>query len=113
LGPLWQVWDEVAASEQHRVGIPFGQFETSLNGAGWRLVGEKQVHHYPVYHTAAIFLDRLQRRVWSRLWSMPDETIERGIAAVKAEIEQRGINLHEPVALTAHFTVRAYLPPDR
>lgn len=113
LSPLWQAWDEAADSERHRVGVPFNRLNTFLEDVEWRLVGEKQVYDYPLHHTAAQFLDRLERRVWSRLWSMSDETIEKGIAAVKAAVEEHGIDLYEPVKLMGHFIIRAYLPPDR
>jgi hypothetical protein len=113
LEPLWRAWDEAADSERHRVGVPFDRLGTFLEDVEWHRVGEKQVHDYPIQHTAGQFLDRLQRRVWSRLWTMSDESITKGLAAVKAAIEENGIDLYEKVEVMGHFTIRAYLPPDR
>jgi SAM-dependent methyltransferase len=114
LGPLWEAWDKVAGLERRKtVGLPFERFETFLDELNWHPVGEPLTHEYPVYHTPAMFLDRLNRRVWSRMWILSDETVAQGIAAVQAVIEREGMELEQPLALSAHFTIRAYLPPDR
>jgi ubiquinone/menaquinone biosynthesis C-methylase UbiE len=111
---LWEAWEAaVPAGQQRNVGVPREQYGTYLTDAGWRPAGEKLAHTYVQRQTARAFLDRLERRVWSSMWRLSDDDFARGLAAVRAEIERRGLDLDAPVETEARFIVEAYLPPAR
>jgi len=94
---LWAAWNNVVQERSRpHVGIAWDQFETFLPNAGWRAASEVLTHAYRVQHTPQEFLSRLERRTWSSHWRLPDDLVERGIAAVHEVICQRGIDVHQP-----------------
>ncbi|RPJ02187.1 MAG: class I SAM-dependent methyltransferase [Chloroflexi bacterium] len=110
---LWDAWDAVAGSYTRRtVGVQREDIDSFLPNAGWRQMGDRLVHRYSIVHAPQIFLDRLERRVWSSLWSMPDEVIEQGIAAVRETMRQHGIDPQQVIQVETGFHVTAYKPPE-
>ncbi len=110
---LWDAWDAVAGSYTKRtVGVQREELDTFLPDSGWQKVGETQVHRYIIRHAPQIFLDRLERRVWSSLWSVPDEVIAQGIAAVRKTMRQHAIDPQQVIEVETGFHVTAYAPPE-
>jgi ubiquinone/menaquinone biosynthesis C-methylase UbiE len=109
---LWSAWESVAgAYTQRTAGVSREQLATFLPESGWQPVGEALTHTYTIVQTPQTFLDRLERRVWSSLWSLPDEVVAQGIAAVRAAMHEHGIDPQQPGAVAASFHVRAFAPP--
>ncbi len=108
---LWNIWSAEVGSENPHVGVQRGQFSSFLEDSDWLPVAEPLIHTFPEYHTLREFLDRLDRRVWSNLWRIPDDLYARGLAAVHAAVAERQANLDERIPRESNFTVRAYTPP--
>jgi SAM-dependent methyltransferase len=109
---LWKTWEEaLGTSAPTPVGIPQRQLGTFLLEQGWRQIGETHTHHYTVARTPQAFLDRLEQRVWSRTWRLPDDAFARGLAAVREAMQRQGIDPQEPRTVEAAFNVQAYVPP--
>jgi SAM-dependent methyltransferase len=111
---LWKAWDEaLGASVPLTVGIPWRQLGTSLAQQGWRQVGKTHTHRYTVTRTLQIFLDRLERRVWSRTWRLSDDELAQGLAAVHDALQRLSIDAHKPYVFEAAFNVQAFVPPRK
>jgi ubiquinone/menaquinone biosynthesis C-methylase UbiE len=106
---LWDAWDAVTGSFTRRnVGVPREQYDTFLQDSGWRPVGETITYRFSRVQTAQTFLDRLERRVWSSMWRLPDEGFAQGMAAVRHVMQQHGIDPAQPTATEVAFHVGAY-----
>ncbi len=109
---LWNAWDSVVQKKDiHNVGVQRDEYRTFLPDSGWRQVGDNLEITYSDVHTAHTFLDRMERRVWSSCWRLPDDVVKRGVAAVRAAIRQHGIDPHAPITTEQVFVVQAFLPP--
>jgi ubiquinone/menaquinone biosynthesis C-methylase UbiE len=109
---LWETWESVVRPlSRPNVGVPREQHDTFLPDQGWRQVGETYRYTYTRTSTPAEFIDRLERRVWSSLWRLADDVLERGIAAVRATMQAQGIDQAQPRETAAQFNVAAYAPP--
>jgi SAM-dependent methyltransferase len=109
---LWKAWDEtVGKRHDHHPGVHPDHFETFLADSGWQPVSEVIEHHYTITRTPAQFLQRLEQRIWSSMWEMSDEVIERGLAAVRATMRDHQIDPHQAREHEAAFKVQAFLPP--
>ncbi len=110
--PLWGAWDAVVGSFTDRVvGITPAEYDTFLTDNGWRLAQDTQPVPYKRMRTPAIFLDRLERRVWSSMWRLPDELVEQGLAAVRAKIDELGLDMHESAEFDSSFNIQVFAPP--
>ena len=110
---LWEAWNSVVGSISRRnVGISREEYETFLPDQGWQQVGETHTHSFTRSTSSAQFIDCLERRVWSSMWRLEDEVVERGIAAVRAAMQAQGIDPQSPREVTASFNVAVYMPPD-
>lgn len=109
---LWKAWEEaLGTSATATVGIPQRQLGAFLAEQGWRQAGKIRTHHYTITRTLQTFLDRLERRVWSRTWRLTDEEFARGLAAVREAMQRQGIDPQERHTVKAAFHVQAFLPP--
>jgi len=109
---MWRVWDGVVHKVRlSNVGVSHEQYETFLPDSGWRQVGEDVRLSYPVVRTVRNFVDRLERRVWSSCWRLPDDAVTRGVAAVRAAIEEHGYDVDAPLTIEREFVVQAFVPP--
>jgi ubiquinone/menaquinone biosynthesis C-methylase UbiE len=109
---LWDVWN--SATHQvttENVGLPRRLYGTYLPEAGWRAAGETLSYTYPHVFTVQQFLDRLERRVWSRLWNVPDDDFAQGFVALHAEIQRQAIDPAQPLSSEERFCVQAVMPP--
>ncbi|MBI5957981.1 MAG: class I SAM-dependent methyltransferase [Chloroflexi bacterium] len=109
---LWQAWDDTVGNRHdHHPGVHPDQFETFLADSGWQPVNEMLEHYYTITRTPQEFLLRLEQRIWSSMWTMPDEAVERGLAAVRDAMQRHQIDPHKVVEYSACFKVQAFLPP--
>jgi hypothetical protein len=110
---LWKAWEEaLGPAVPATVGIPWRQLGISLVEQGWRQVGQTHMHRFTVTRTLQTFLDRLERRVWSRTWRLSDDEVAHGLAAVHDAIQRHGIDAQEPHAFESTFNVQAFMPPE-
>lgn len=93
------------------VGLPRDQYGTFLTDSGWQRVGERQTHDFVRTQTTRDFLERIEQRVWSSTWRLSPEAHARGVAAVRAAIAARGLDLDAPVTFDVNFNVEAFQPP--
>lgn len=109
---LWEAWSaEVQEVQTENVGVRRDAYDTFLPDSGWRQVGEDRSITFPIVRLPRNFVNLLERRIWSSCWRLPDDAVTRGVAAVRAAIEQHGIDPDAPIHAEEVFTVRAYLPP--
>lgn len=78
---------------------------------GWRPVGDKQIYAYSVSRSPRKFVEQQRERIWSSTWSLSDEELERGIAALEAHIAANFDDPRQPIDVPYNFYVQAYLPP--
>jgi SAM-dependent methyltransferase len=111
---LWKAWEEaLGTSVPSTVGIPWRQLGASLIEQGWHQVGETHTHRYSVTRTLQTFLDRLERRVWSRTWRLSEDEFAHGLAAVHDAMQRHAIDAQEPHIFEATFNVQAFAPPEK
>jgi ubiquinone/menaquinone biosynthesis C-methylase UbiE len=109
---LWNAWNAIVQEESRpHVGVAWDQFETFLPDAGWQRAGDTLTHTFITRRTPQEFLSLLERRAWSRCWRMPDDLVERGIAAVREAIRQHGIDPQQPQEHEAAFKAQAFRRP--
>jgi ubiquinone/menaquinone biosynthesis C-methylase UbiE len=109
---LWDVWKAVTGpSTMCNAGVPRELYDTFLQDSGWRPVGEAITHRFTRVQTAQMFLDQLERRIWSGTWQLPDEVVAQGIAAVRQAIQQHGIDPALPAEIHTGFNVQAFWAP--
>lgn len=110
---LWQAWEDVVKESQlPNVGVQRDQFGSFLVDQGWRKAGEGGEHHYMVTRTPQDFLNRLEQRIWSSSWRLPDAVVERGLAAVRETMQRHNLDPQQRVAFESVFKVTAYRPPQ-
>lgn len=109
---LWQAWDAVIHPNGRKIdaGIQWKDNETFLENEGWQPVGEAVTHTYFHERTPLTYLDHFRNRIWSSMWKMTDDQIERGAAAIQQAIEAEYPDPSQPVRLSSTFIARAYLP---
>jgi SAM-dependent methyltransferase len=108
---LWQAWNTVIPEERRQsVGANARSNPNFLLDQGWRL----QTHaHYTFTRTMvpAEFLDLMRRRIFSRLWSLSDEDLATGIAAMEQAAAAQFGSLDEVIHEQHSFHIQALLPP--
>jgi ubiquinone/menaquinone biosynthesis C-methylase UbiE len=109
---LWNAWDSVVGPMSTRnVGVAREQYATFLADSGWREIGEPLTCSYTITRSPQDFLDRLEGRVWSSMWRLPDDVIAQGIAAVRAAMREHRIDAQATLVTEASFRVRRFAPP--
>jgi SAM-dependent methyltransferase len=112
LDVMSRAWEGVIGAERTPViGIPRELRDHFLDESGWQRVGATQLHLYRHRMTPREYLNWMERRVWSSLWHVSDEAVQRGLGAVQEVIAAHGIPLDQPVESVSNFAVQAYLPP--
>jgi SAM-dependent methyltransferase len=110
---LWQAWNaEIPAEKQVSVGVPRERIKDFPLEQGWRSAGEERVYEYNFYQTPRTFLERAQRRVWSRAWLLEDEELARCVKALRSAIDTHFGDMDTPVLINSSFRARAFLPPQ-
>lgn len=109
---IWAAWtDAIAQDEPPNVGVPRAQYATFAVDAGWVPAGAPQRHTFTGQRTVRDLVTRLDQRVWSSSWRLPDDVHARGMAAIRDVIAAHQIDLDAVVTLDMTFNVAAYLPP--
>lgn len=109
---LSQAWDTAVGRERmENVGVPRERYHTFLTDEGWRQAGEPQVMYYTQTRTPREHIARMEGRIWSQCWRLPDEVIGRGVAAMRDIIAREGLDQDAPFEVRSNFKAVAYLPP--
>lgn len=109
---LMNTWKAVTEPlARPNAGVPRELYDTFLQDSGWRPVGETVRHSFTRVQTAQMFLDQIERRVWSSMWGLSDEIVARGIAAVREVIRQHSIDPAQPNEIHTSFSVQAFVVP--
>jgi ubiquinone/menaquinone biosynthesis C-methylase UbiE len=104
---LWEVWNSVIPKERRqRVGMKSEDYNT-LPSQGWQKEG-LHAHRYQASFPVSQFVDQLKRRVWSRMWTMRDDDIERGLVALEAVIEEHFESPAEVLNLQERFYMQIW-----
>ena len=111
LRKLWDAWSAVVPTDSRRPGVEWERNPNFLEDEGWKTTAEAQTLTYSVNRTVNDFLNMVNRRMWSALWTMTDEEIERGLAAVQPIIEADYPDHNAPVVSSTTIYARAYFPP--
>ncbi len=110
---LWAAWNAaIGPATTRNIGLPREMYGTYLQDLGWREVGETLSYTYPHVRTVQTFLDLLERRVWSRIWSVPDDVFAQGLAAIRAAMQEHAIDPMQTLGIEESFHVRAFAPPE-
>ena len=103
---VWQTIIDRNASR--RPGVAWEEQRTFLPDNGWQPVGDELVYAYTVERAPQEYIEQLKRRLWSHTWTMPDDEMAAGIAAVQSYVDATYANPTKPVAIEASFRVQAY-----
>ena len=108
------VWDAYRAAIAPRHGQQRGaRYEDRgafLAETAWRLIRDERFVYVDA-QPPALLLDRLERRVWSRSWTVSDAELAAGVAAARAAALAHFGDLDRPVASQITFRVQAARPP--
>ena len=107
--PLHDAWHAAVPPERRAlVGIdPEDDPDFALN-EGWELCGDRRVYEYDVAFIPQLHVERLRRRVWSRLWRLTDSELHKGLAAVQGAVAQLFDDPLKPLPEKEQFCVQAY-----
>ena len=106
LNATWQA--TTGRGRGQEVGVPFKDRLTFLPDNGWQPVGDEQVHTFLTPRSPQAYVDALRARMWSHTWTMSDDLLNAGIAAVEAYIREHYADPTAPVPLQSSFHVQAY-----
>jgi ubiquinone/menaquinone biosynthesis C-methylase UbiE len=108
---IWDVWNTVVSTRDRRVGMHWQKNPHFLEDEGWRPGDEPSTHRYKVIKTANRFLQLVKNRNWSALWSLSDEEMAQGLAAIEPVIKAAYPDRDARIEDHNTFYARAYLPP--
>ncbi|CAG0951860.1 Demethylrebeccamycin-D-glucose O-methyltransferase [Myxococcaceae bacterium] len=118
--PLLHGWTGVPAADLLRVfeprglenrGVREGERERFLAESGWRRVGEPERLEFVKRIRPAEVVEMVERRTFSRLWELPDESIAALAERLRDELANRFGDLDAEVDLAAEARVERWLPP--
>lgn len=84
-----------------------------LDQLGWRQQGSTHEHRFVHEFVPLQIAEAFRQRLWSSTWTMTDDEIERGAAAIEAIARSRYDDPSQPVTTTSAFCVDVYAPPTR
>ncbi len=109
---IWDAWNAVIPLERRtQVGAKPDQDPQFLEHEGWQKLGDERVYSYPATLNLTTFVDRMRRRVWSRLWKLTDEELDAGVAAVEAAIAEQFDDPAADIPQTGEFHIQSYTAP--
>ncbi|MBZ0298328.1 MAG: class I SAM-dependent methyltransferase [Anaerolineae bacterium] len=109
---LWDAWNAaIPETRRSTVGADARTNPNFLDEVGWIKQGSEQVLTYPVRFKLVDHMDRLRRRIWSRLWKLTDDELQTGIAAVEAAAAQSFNAPDAELDQVGEFHVQAYRKP--
>jgi ubiquinone/menaquinone biosynthesis C-methylase UbiE len=112
LSDIWRAWNAAIGAENRHVGARWQQNPHFLEDEGWQPTGEPLTHAYKVTRTPHKLPEIIKKRIWSALWSVSDEDIERGLAIIQPMIEAEYPDPDTTIEGQSVVFARAYLPPQ-
>jgi ubiquinone/menaquinone biosynthesis C-methylase UbiE len=110
--PMVDAWDQVVQESIYRRGdTSWSRAFTLFEELGWPQVGEERRFHYSFQRTPAQTFDQYRRRVFSSMWSMPDDVFQNGIEAMESAMQQHYPNPDEVHDIPSDFIVQIYRRP--
>lgn len=110
---LMTAWRSVIPeAEKQMVGANYETQPDFLEDEGWIPLGTARQYRYTYQKSPQELVDQLAGRVWSRTWSLSDETLQAGISAVNTVLKALYANPSDPVTVEGDFNIRAYQPPS-
>jgi SAM-dependent methyltransferase len=110
---LWDIWNARRPEARRAVGAGISAVETELIAQGWQRIGEPHTHEYAYRQAPQVFLDQLQRRVWSSTWRWSDDELADCLNLMQSQIHERFGDPQQEAQLQGSFTVRAFLSPPQ
>ncbi|MCA0453496.1 MAG: hypothetical protein LCI00_05940 [Chloroflexi bacterium] len=95
------------SNEAADVGLRWNRNEGVLEEIGWR-TGETETHHYIYGRSPAGFVQQLEKRIWSATWRASEDSLARGVEAVKAVVKQNYSNPENDIVINERFIAKAY-----
>jgi ubiquinone/menaquinone biosynthesis C-methylase UbiE len=102
----------VPQESENRPGIKWAEYGTFPLQQAWKPFGERLTHTYKTTETPQSYIDKRRRRVWSGMWKLTDEQVEKGIAAMQAVIEAHFTSPDELIETSNTHHVQAYVTPE-
>jgi len=113
INALFKVFSAAVPQQaERRPAFKWDQYGTFPELEGWRPDGEKLVYTYTVSRSPQKFVEQQRARVWSSTWTLTDDEMARGIAALEAYIAENFDDPRQPIDVPNNFYVQAYLPPS-
>lgn len=110
--PMLDAWDAAVQEKASRqISGSWTQVYTLFEEMGWPQVGEERVFQYHFDRTPAQLLDQYRRRVFSSLWSLPDDVWRRGVDAMEAAMHAHYPNASEVHHIPGSFVIQIYRKP--
>jgi len=107
--PLWDAWNAAIPSQKRDpIGVNTQENPEYLTDAGFEPMSETQHYAYEVKLKPSEFLRRLRQRIWSRLWLLSDEDLEKGITAIEDVMPQHFPDIEAEIPVTEGFYVQPY-----
>jgi hypothetical protein len=94
------------------VGMSLRDRQALVVANGWQPTSDAQRLTYTIRRAPREYLETLRARMWSHTWSMSDEQLNAGIAAVERFISDQYGDPDTTEDITAHFVAQAYTPPS-
>lgn len=109
--PLVDAWHE-AIPPQEAQRDRWHVVKPIFTDLGWAEVGGEQVYSFIQRQSPEEMVNRYRQRVWSSLWSMPDEVWQRGVEAVEQALKRYYPTPQQALNVPSRFHVRLYTPPS-
>jgi SAM-dependent methyltransferase len=93
------------------VGMSIDDRQSIVTANGWQPLDAPQRFDYVIQRAPNEYLDTLRQRMWSHTWSMSDEQVGAGVAAVEAYIRETYADPNAAEAVPAAFVAQAYHAP--
>ncbi len=81
-----------------------------LEKAGWKPAGKVVSVGYVRNTTPRTHIGWMRDRVWSSQWTMSDDTLGAQIEAVMAAVDERGMDMDDPVEIKVTFNAAPFRP---
>ncbi|MCU0498338.1 MAG: class I SAM-dependent methyltransferase [Anaerolineae bacterium] len=108
--PLMDAWhNAIPPQEAHR--DRWHVVKPIFQDLGWDEMGDEQIYSFIQEQSPQEMVRRYRERVWSSLWTMPDEVWARGVAAVEHALKLYYPTPQQALHVPSSFHVRVYRRP--
>jgi ubiquinone/menaquinone biosynthesis C-methylase UbiE len=108
---MMDAWDTVTGAKSPSI-TTWPRSLRLFDELGWPQVGEERRFSYSFQRSPAQLLDQYQRRVFSSMWSMPDDVWRTGIDAMESAMHEYYPNAEEVHDIPSDFVVQIYRKPS-